>query len=842
MSQVDAGRLVTDADYLKSLTVLYVEDDPEIRLQLTQMLSRRVGRLLVEDNGETGLETYRRERPDMVVTDILMPMMDGLTMAAAIREDDSITPIIVTTAFERPDYLIRSIDVGVDKYVVKPLRRELLLAALYKCAGSLRSEILLRESEERYRTMFQSFRVGICIVDPDPSDPARMVEKGRIRECNTAFLQITGRQSATELVDRPYADLLPPEVADALTRDVEDYLFPNGVIDETEREFLRADGSRVPTLVQTILRRDVANQPSELWELVSDIADQKRANAQLRLAASVFEGSGEGIFITDRNNIVISVNRAFSKITGYRADEVLGEVENVVSGSLGHHESRDGMWASIRASGYWQGEIVSTRKGGQSFPSWLSITAIPGADGRPDHYIGIFNDVTERKQAEENIRFLGQHDVLTGLPNRILFRDRLERAFVMADRNAKQVAVLYLDLDNFKTVNDSLGHQAGDELLRSISVRLCQALRASDTVCRQGGDEFLIVLSSIDHLNDAAAVASKLLDAIAAPIQVGREELVTGASIGICIYPDDGRDAETLIRNADMAMYSVKRSGRNGYKFFTPSMHESAMRRLELEKQLRVAMQEGRLELYFQPQVNMTDGRLVGVEVLLRWSDPVLGQISPATFIPLAEETGLILQIGNWVLEQAFSHAASWLKAGLPELKIAVNVSSIQIRQQDFNRHLRDALARAGLPPTSVEIEITESALLEDSQACVRATREMSDMGITIALDDFGTGFSNMNYLQQLQVDKLKIDYSFVKELLKDGNSRSIVFAIIGLALNLGMEVIAEGVEEQAQADILLAQGCDQAQGYYFARPMPLAAFVAFLRQHAQGDRPWAPQ
>ncbi|NTV09698.1 MAG: EAL domain-containing protein, partial [Zoogloea sp.] len=759
--------VVTDSEYLKTLSLLYVEDDVEIRDQLSQILRRRVGTLFVAENGQEGLEAYRRLKPDMVITDILMPVMDGLAMATAIRQDDPLTPIIVTTAFERSDYLIRSIDIGVDKYVIKPVRKDLLLDALHKCANNLRSAALLRESEERYRMMFQSFRVGICIVKPDADDPDNPMLSGRIRDCNEAFLQLTGYRSVEELRSLRYADLIPEDVRPEVAARTTEQLLQRGFMDESERDFLRADGSRIPTLVQSILRRDASHRPCELWELVSDIAAQKQAQEQLRLAARVFESSGEGIMITDCEHRILSVNRAFSRITGYLPEEVYGKRPSLLSSGLEHPTLYEKMWSSIHAAGYWQGELWNRRKDGQAFPEWLSITAITGPEGKASHYIGIFTDITERKRAEEHIRFLAQHDVLTGLPNRVLLHDRLEHAFACAAREKKLVALLFLDLDNFKTVNDSLGHMFGDMLLQEVALRLQRELRASDTICRQGGDEFLVVLNTIGDTNDAALVAEKLQASLAAPIVLGNEELNITSSIGICVFPNDGSSSETLIRNADAAMYHAKRAGRNAYRFFTSSMNDDARERLALEKQLRRAIHGELLEVYFQPQVDLASGRLVGAEALLRWTDPVLGSIPPSRFVPLAEETGLILPLGNWVFEQACRQAVKWLEAGLPPIKMAINLSSIQLRQKDFVAHLQRMLAATGLPASSVEIEITETVLMEDSKACIATTQELSDLGFSIALDDFGTGFSNMSYLLRLQVDKLKIDYSFVRDLIK---------------------------------------------------------------------------
>ena len=814
---------------LRGLSVLYVEDDEEIREQLARILRRRVGALYLAGNGQEGLEAYRRHRPDLIITDILMPLMDGLTMAAEIRRESRTTPIIVTTAFERPDYLIRSIELGIDKYVIKPVRKDLLLEALDKCAAGLRAAALLRESEERHRLMFQSFQVGVCVVRPDLGDPRNPLLGGRIQDCNEAFLGLSGYPSLEALRGLRYADLIPEDARPWLAGEGARRLLEDGRIAESERDFLRADGTRVSPLTQSLLRRDIGAHPGELWEMVTDISEQKRTREQLQLAARVFESSGEGILITDSDNRIVSVNRAFTRITGYSADEVRGRTPSLLASGLESPALYENMWDALNETGYWQGEIRNRRKDGQVFPEWLSITAIAGADGRASQYIGMFSDITERKRAEEHIRYLAQHDALTGLPNRVLLRDRLERAFAGARRERKRVGLLFLDLDNFKTVNDSMGHQYGDLLLKEVAARLQRQLRASDTISRQGGDEFLVVLDPIVEPNDAALAAGKLLAALAEPITIGADELHIGSSIGICVYPNDGDDVETLIRNADAAMYCAKRSGRNTYRFFTRDMNDEARERLTLEKRLRRAIQEQKLEVYFQPQIDLASGRLIGAEALLRWNDPEHGAIPPSRFVPLAEETGLIVPLGAWVLEESCRHAAAWAKSGLAPIRLAINLSSIQLRQEDFVARLRAVIAATGVAPEALEIEITETALMDDTLACVAATRELGEMGVALALDDFGTGFSNLSYLQRLAVHKLKIDSSFVRDLITDENSRSIVHAIVGLAKNLGMLVIAEGVEEARQAEFLAGIGCDQAQGYLFGRPMPAADFTALL-------------
>jgi len=822
--------VISDGEFLRNLTVLYVEDDDEVREQLGQFLRRRVGCLLVAANGQEGLTTFCEQQPDLVITDILMPVMDGLAMAEGIREINKTVPIIVTTAFERQDYLIRSIDVGIDKYVVKPVRTDLLLNALHKCANALRSEIMLRENEERYRMMFQNFRIGVCIIAPDGGGEDLFVSDGRIIDCNQAFLSLTGFDSLADLSARPYASLIPDEQRQAVVRMAREQLLEQGFMHEYERQYVRRDGTLVPALVQSIMRLDQNQRPYELWELVTDLTEHKRSQQQLHLAAKVFEGAGEAIMITDGQCRIISVNQAFSRITGYTTADVIGQNPRLLNAGIQSPQFYADMWADIARGGYWQGEVWNRRKNGDVFPEWLSITALSDVCGQATHYIGIFSDISERKQAEERIRFLAQHDALTGLPNRLLLRDRLEHAFACADRDGRQIGLLFLDLDNFKTINDSLGHQVGDQVLQQVANRLVEELRAVDTVCRQGGDEFIIVLNGIVEVNDAALVSEKLKQALARPISVNNMALGLTASIGIAVYPNDGSDCETLIKNADAAMYFAKQSGRDNFQFFTGHMNQAASERLAMEGALRCSILGNELEVYFQPQIDLASGRMCGAEALLRWHHPHLGLLTPDRFIRLAEESGLIVPIGEWVLEEVCGFARQWREQGLNVVPLAVNLSAVQFRQKNILERISTIIHNAGLPPKSIELELTESFLMDDVETCGHLMKALSDLGISLAIDDFGTGYSNLGYLKRYYIDKLKIDQSFVHDITAAQDSQTIVGAIINLAKNLGMKVVAEGIEEPNQAGYLKSQGCDQGQGYHFGYPMPAGEFVKLLQ------------
>ncbi|MDA0191014.1 MAG: EAL domain-containing protein, partial [Proteobacteria bacterium] len=491
------------------------------------------------------------------------------------------------------------------------------------------------------------------------------------------------------------------------------------------------------------------------------------------------------------------------------------------------------MWESIRTQGSWQGEIWNRDKNGRVFPEWLSVSVVRDAHGEVDHYVGLFTDISERKRAEERIRHMAEHDALTGLPNRVLLGDRLSQAIAAAQRERRVMALIFLDLDRFKNINDSLGHQIGDRLLQAVAGRIVGTLRGSDTVSRPGGDEFILLLPEIAHPDAAARIAEKLIEALARPCVIDGHELAVTASLGISIYPEDGEDAETLIRNADTAMYHSKESGRNVYHFFRPEMNARVFERMSLEHSLRRALERSEFRLHYQPQIDIATRRLIGMEALVRWQSPELGLVSPARFIPVAEDSGLILPLGAWVLGEACRQARAWQVAGLPALPVAVNISALQFRQPNFVGVVEQVLAQSGLAPECLELELTESIMMHAAERNIEVLDTLRRMGVKVAIDDFGTGYSSLAYLKRLPIDKLKIDQAFVRDIATDADDAAIIAAIIGLAHNLKLRVIAEGVESEAQLEFLRHGGCQEVQGYLFSPPLPADGFEAYWRQRA---------
>lgn len=561
-----------------------------------------------------------------------------------------------------------------------------------------------------------------------------------------------------------------------------------------------------------------------------DATDRHRAREQRLLAGAVFDSSHAGIMITDLELRIISVNPAFTHISGFVLEEVKGHKPSILSS--GRHDVLfyQNMWRAIASSGYWQGEIWNRRKDGEVFPEWLTISAVRDADDLITHYVGVFSDISERKAAEQQATFLAQHDALTRLPNRTLLHDRVTQAISSAQRDGHQLALMYLDLDNFKTINDCFGHTVGDRLLLELAAVLQDCVRSSDTVSRQGGDEFVILLPQIQDEGAAAAVARKILTRLAEPMKIAEHTLRTSFSVGISVYPADGDNVETLCRHADAAMYLAKESGRNSFRFYTPDLDSRALEQLHMEQLLREALQRDELRLHYQPQIDLHTGAIVGVEALLRWNSAELGEVSPARFIPLAEQCGLIVPIGEWVLREACLQCRAWRDLG-HALVMAVNLSAVQFRQDDLAEAVGAALNLAGLPGASLELELTESLLMGHTSNMVDTLRRVKALGVRLAIDDFGTGYSSLGYLKRFAVDQLKIDRSFVTDMTRDPNNALIVRSTIDLAHNLGLSVVAEGVEEPATLDALRGLACDSVQGYLLGHPLSAAALQARLAQ-----------
>ncbi|MFO7248856.1 MAG: EAL domain-containing protein, partial [Bacillota bacterium] len=563
------------------------------------------------------------------------------------------------------------------------------------------------------------------------------------------------------------------------------------------------------------------------------MAANRSAKEAQRLASFVFQYAQEGIMITDAEGTILYVNPAFTAITGYTEEEVRGKNPRLLKS--GRHDAffYRQMWESVRRTGQWRGEIWNRRKNGEIYPEWLTISAIKNEKGRITHYVAVFTDITERKRYEEQIKHQALHDPLTDLPNRRLFHDRLAHAIREAKETQRKVAVLFLDLDRFKNINDTLGHILGDELLRHVAKRLSSCVPREGVLARIGGDEFAVLLPALTARAEAERVAKDIVDRFTQPIALGERSLYVSISVGISLYPDDGDDCPTLIKNADMAMYCAKEEGGNRYRFFTPGMRLETVQRWQLENGMRQALELGELQLVYQPQVEAQTGRMVGVEALLRWHHPEQGVMSPATFIPLAEETGFIVPIGDWVLRTACAQAKAWQEAGLPPIRVAVNLSARQFQEGRLEATVRRVLAETGLEPQFLELEITEGIMMTNHTQTVEQLHRLKALGVKVAIDDFGIGYSSLGYLKKFPIDTLKIDKSFIRDCTDVPEDAAIVKAVIALAKNLNIPVVAEGVENPRQLAFLCAEGCDVIQGYLYSPPVSAEEVAELLRQQS---------
>jgi diguanylate cyclase (GGDEF)-like protein/PAS domain S-box-containing protein len=616
-------------------------------------------------------------------------------------------------------------------------------------------------------------------------------------------------------VGKTIIDLIPAEDVDRLLQSKEQLL--QGETHVAEWRLRRKDGAYLPVEVNAKIL------PDSRWQgFVRDISKRKQVEAKLRQAATVFDSTMEAIMIADAARKIIAVNRAYTNITGYEPEEVSGKDASQLHKSGQHNEGfYQRIWQTLERTGQWQGEVWNRRKNGELYPAWENISIVKDDQGRITNYVAVMSDISPIKQAEERLTYLAHHDALTGLPNRLAFVANLEQALERAKRHQQKVALLFLDLDRFKLINDTMGHAAGDQMLQVVSARLKKCVRAEDTVARLGGDEFTVILDEIAHAEDAAILAGKIIHAIEQPIPIDNRKVITSTSIGISIYPDDALNAEDLAKAADAAMYRAKARGRHAYDFYTAELTATALAHLALEDALRLALVKNEFTLHYQPLFDLRQRKIVGVEALLRWQRPQQGLIGPDDFIAVAEETGLIQPIGEWVLREACLQAAQWRAAGLPPLRLSVNLSARQILHNGLAKLIEDTLKQQNLHPGDLhlELEVTERVLYSEERG-VEALRHLKHLGVQIAIDDFGTGYSSLSQLKQLPVDTLKIDRTFMKDIPESAGDQAIAAAIISLGHTMDLKVVAEGVETQAQLNFLEAHGCDEVQGFLFSKPV----------------------
>ena len=800
--------------------ILIVEDLPtdaelnerEVRKVLPLAEFRRV------ETRDAFLSTLASFRPDVILSDYQLPEFDGMTALLLALEHVPETPFILVTGSINEETAVACMKAGAWDYILKDHLRRLGPAVLMALEQKrLRDEHrrageTLRESEERYRCLFENNHAAMLLIDPDT---------GWIADANPAAAAYYGWTQA-ELCHKKIGEintLSPAEVRAEMDR-----------ARQAQRNHFHfrhrlADGS-----VRDV---EVFSGPIEmagrslLYSIVHDITERKKAEAGLRLSQFCIEHAAIGIFRIDENGDIAEVNDQACASLGYTRQELCALTVFDIDPTFSREK-----WLAHRKQMRFNGagtiETLHRRKDGSVFPVEITVNYLE-YEGQSVSF-SFARDITERKRAEEQLRYQATHDELTGLANRALLQDRLEQSIHFANRSQRLVAVLLLDLDRFKVINDSLGHGFGDELLRSVARRLEQTVREADTVARMGGDEFVILLAEVAEGDDVGLVAKKILENLTRPYQIGDREITVTASIGVSLYPRDGADGETLLRNADLAMYRAKEDG-DSFRFYAPKMDQRVHETLELEADLRRALERGELLLHFQPKVDLASGEITGAEALVRWQHPQRGLIAPGMFIPLAEETGLILPIGEWVLATACAQVRAWQDAGLPVVPVAVNLSARQFRKADLAETVHRVLRECGIAPRLLELELTESMIMRDPLAAAAIMQQLKALGVSLALDDFGTGYSSLNYLRRFPVDCLKIDRSFISDAASDPSAAAVATSIVAIAHSLGLRAIAEGVETGEQLDFLRDCGCDSLQGYYFSRPVAGEAFAAMLRE-----------
>ncbi|MFI3185704.1 MAG: EAL domain-containing protein [Methylococcaceae bacterium] len=712
------------------------------------------------------------------------------------------------------------LDVEISLSPIQTEQGVFFASALRDITDRQHAEAKLRSSEARFRLMADSTEIMIWITDAD----------GEPTFVNQAWLNFTGLASMKAMTHKDWLSVIHSD--DRATAFVAYY--QNTGINKaitTEYRLRSATGEWRWILDKGRPLYDERGLFTGYIGSAIDITERKRIESDLRLAATAFE-SQDAIVITDAASYILRINKAFTLSTGYTEQDVVGKKISLLKSGRHDADFYAEMWQSINQTGLWQGEIWDRRKNGEIYPKWLSVTAVKGSDGVVTHYVGTHTDISERKITEEQIKRLAFYDPLTQLPNRRLLEERLKHGISVERRDGKQLALLMLDLDRFKAVNDSQGHLAGDKLLQQVAVRIKARLRDVDMVARLGGDEFVVLLEDITQPEDAARVAEEIIVDLSKPFSLTQNDnVLIGVSIGISLYPQHGDSPELLMDHADAALYQAKDAGRGCFAYFSEELTIAARERIALETRLRRALEQQELRVFYQPQVDIASGRIIGAEALVRWQDPVEGLIPPIRFIPIAEETGLIIEIGAWVLRETCRQGRLWLDAGLPPLTLAVNVSPQQFRRSDICALLTAVVRETGFPATHLELEITESGLMGNQDKASAILNNLRAQGVRLAIDDFGTGYSSLAYLKHFPLDVLKIDKSFIDDIPFHQDDMEIAATIVAMGHILGFKVLAEGVETPEQLAFLQEKGCDMYQGYIKSKPVPADEFVLLLRE-----------
>ena len=862
------------------MKVLIADDDDDARLVQAQALKACGYSVVTACDGAQALEKAKQQHLDLIISDILMPKMDGFALCREIKHDPALRGIpfmFYTATYIEPEDEALALAMGATRFVVKPqeiaeylkvveetlnsnqtnvesnpdnddeiehLHLERLTNKLSKKVHELdRKQHDIRAGEERYRHIFED--VGVALWELDftelidwltelrrnhlsisahlntPEGIRAALGKIIVVGVNPATMDLFDAKNRGQLLG-PLLQNIPEEAIDAYRAQL--MAFAEGKIHfVTETPHRTLNNKPIHVLMKTNFPLRPENHRRVLISMFDVTARQQTHNEYVKLWQAV-EQSPVSVIITDADGHIEYVNPKFCEITGYSSEDVIGKTPRILKSGEMQDAVYDDIWQTISKGNEWRGELSNKKKNGELYWEHVSISPIKLHDNIT-HYVAVKEDISVRKAYEERLLEQANFDSLTGLPNRILALDRLSQAILREQRDNGYLALLFIDLDHFKNINDSQGHFAGDQLLVQASTRLKNCVRNGDTVARLGGDEFLVILSHLESLTHAEVVTEKLLEEFGKPFVIDHDEYIVTASIGIATYPVDGSDPQILMKNADVAMYKAKNDGRNTYRFFTREMNEHVVKRLEMESCLRHALENNEFTILAQPLIHLRTSELVGSEVLLRWKNEQLGNTVPDIFIPLAEETGLIVDIGRWVLQNACMEAKAWQDVSHSSMSISVNVSSRQFRDPGFIMVVTDALQTSALPPACLSLEITERLLLEDDPTILRQFNALKALGVRLVIDDFGTGYSSLSYLRKFPFDALKIDKSFTQSITENDEAASVAAGIIALAQSLNLEVTGEGVETREQLELLRDYGCQIAQGFYFSEPLPFSEF-----------------
>lgn len=800
------------------IRVLILEDDPS-DAKLMELELRQANILFVSERVDTRdkfVQALDDFKPDIVLADYKLPAFDGLSAVRIAKETHPEVPVIMVTGVLGDEAAVELLKAGAKDYILKD-RLGRLAPALLRTLSAEDDARQLKWTQEKYRYLFAEARDGIVLW---------YCNTGIVADCNQQFERLTGK-TLDELKEQEIWNICPVAMRETSRKKFLEVI-QTGVGDTDELHLQKPSGEIIPTEITTSVMH--FHDQCYVQGIVRDISERKQAEESLHLAAQVYLNSTEGMIVTDESNNIVAINPAFTQMTGYIAEEVIGKNPKILKSGRQDKEFYQAMWHALDTTGTWKGEIWNRHKNGKIFPELLTINTILKDDGSIHRRVALFSDISEKKKSEDVIWKQANFDELTGLPNRHRVRDRLDQIIRKSHRTGLPLALLLLDLDRFKEVNDTLGHEMGDCLLKEAAQRMSSCVRETDTVGRLGGDEFVILISELDGIDSVGRVANNILEKLSSPYRLGDDMAYISASIGITLYPGDADDIATLFKNADQAMYAAKEQGRNRFSYFTPSMQVAADLHLQAVNDLHQALAKDQFRVYYQPIIELVTGKIHKAEALIRWEHPTRGVITSADFISIAEETGLIVKIGDWVFREVAAQTARCREIYHPDFQISINTSSTQCRAQSKKKITWfDNLKEFNLPAQNIVVEITEDLLMNAREEISSQLLKFRHNGMQVALDDFGTGYSSLPYLKKFDIDYLKIDRSFAGKLAPASDVLTLYEVIIMMAHKLGITVIAEGLETQEQCNLLKHIGCDYGQGYLWSKPLPAAEFEKLL-------------